>query len=359
MRSVVLSHFVRLTVFPLCLAAIPHSGLAQGLSLRAESANDGLRLRVGNLSGAGSLFIYSASQLSAGSLTNTVFLQTNTPAGLPELLLPVPTNRSQRYYFAAFWPEFSPGTNMAYIPAGRFTMGSPALEPARYPTEGPLTEVTISRGFWIGKYEVTQGEFETVMGRNPSNFIGDPMRPVEQVEWHDAVAYCDAITERERAAGRLPSGYAYRLPTEAEWEYACRAGTSTAFHHGEALRSGMANFQGNFEYPPCGEDSDYCLNPDGVSLGQTAPVGSFPPNAWGLHDMHGNVYEWCADWWTDTLPGSAVTDPAGPAETAPKVIRGGGWQSFATNCRSAVRSDSNPIHGNYDVGFRVVLGPAL
>lgn len=359
MRSVVLSHFVCLTAVPLFFATTQNSGSARGLSLRAEPTNEGVHLRVGNLSGPGSLFIYADSQLSAASLTNSVFLQTNMPGGLPELRLAVPANRSQRFYFAAFWPEFSPGTNMAYIPAGRFTMGSPAPEPARYQTEGPLTEVTISRGFWIGRYEVTQGEFETVMGRNPSNFIGDPKRPVEQVEWHDAVAYCDAITERERAAGRLPSGYAYRLPTEAEWEYACRAGTSTAFHHGEALRSGMANFQGRFEYPPCGDDSDHCPNPAGISLEQTAPVGSYPPNAWDLHDMHGNVFEWCADWWSDTLPGGAVTDPSGPGETAPKVIRGGGWQSFAVDCRSAVRSDSNPIHGNYDVGFRIVLGPTL
>jgi hypothetical protein len=173
---------------------------------------------------------------------------THPPARL-ELLLPIPANRSQRFYFAAFWPEFSPGTNMAYLPAGRFTMGSPAFEPARYPTEGPLTEVTISRGFWIGKYEVTQGEFETVMGRNPSNFTGDPKQPVEQVEWHDAVAYCDALTERERAAGRLPSGYRYRLPTEAEWEYACRAGTSTPVPLRRSAPVGHGQLPGELRIP--------------------------------------------------------------------------------------------------------------
>jgi len=359
MRTVVSSRVLFLAALPLFLVATAEDALAQGLSLHAAAAEGALQLRVGNLPGAGSLFIYAASQLSPDSTNRSLALQTNLPTGIAELLLPVTANRSQRFYFAAFWSGFNPGTNMAYIPAGRFTMGSPATEPARYPTEGPQTEVTISRGFWMGRYEVTQGEFEAVVGRNPSQFVGDPNRPVEQVEWYDAVAYCDAVTERERAAGRLPSGYVYRLPTEAEWEYACRAGTATAVHYGEALRSGMANFQGNFEYPPCGEELDHCLNPSGVALGQTAPVGSYAPNAWGLHDMHGNVFEWCADWWAESLPGGAVTDPAGPAETAPKVIRGGGWQSFAADCRSAVRSDSNPIHGNYDVGFRVVLGPAL
>ncbi len=190
-------------------------------------------------------------------------------------------------------PNVLPG--MVWIPCGRFTMGSPESEPARYSNE-TQHEVTISRGFWMGKYEVTQAEYQAVMGSNPSYFQGANL-PVETVSWHDAVAYCAALTAREQAAGRLPAGYVYRLPTEAQWEYACRAGTTTPFHYGNALRSGMANFDGRYEYPPCGSDYYGCYNPGGTYLGRTTSVGSYAPNAWGFYDMHGNVWEWCADWY--------------------------------------------------------------
>lgn len=361
MRTVVYlfaAGFAVWTVHFRAAAAMPEP---PAFGLRLEVVNQELRLRMSQLTDEGSLFLYRTADLSADPYAASVVLQTNISSGEGVLmtmplaeLMPV-----QQFYFAGFWPRFNPGTNLAYIPAGSFVMGSPVAEPARYPTEGPQTTVIISRGFWMGRHEVTQGEFDELLGRNPSHFIGNPRRPVEQVEWHEAMAYCDTLTSREQGAGRLPAGYVYRLPTEAEWEYACRAGTSSAFQQGDALRSGMANFQGTFEYPPCGDQTDHCPNPAGVFLGETAPVGSYAPNAWGLHDMHGNVYEWCADWWGESLPGGSVTDPSGPAETAPKVIRGGGWQSFAADCRSASRLDSNPIHGNYDVGFRVVLAPKL
>ncbi len=178
--------------------------------------------------------------------------------------------------------------NLVWIPCGTFTMGSPASEPARYAYEGPQTRVTISQGFWMGKHEVTQAEYQSVMGDNPSHFQGANL-PVENVSWHDAVAYCAALTARERSAGRLPAGYSYRLPTEAEWEYACRAGTTTAFHYGNELRSGMANFYGYYEYPPCGSSTWYCPNPGGTYLGRTTSVGSYAPNVWGLYDKHGNA----------------------------------------------------------------------
>lgn len=200
-------------------------------------------------------------------------------------------------------PPPSVAGNLVWIPCGTFTMGSPDSEPARYSDEGPQTRVTISRGFWMGKYEVTQGEYLAVMGSNPSYFttqdwFGNPIspdlsRPVEQVSWNDAVAYCAALTTRERSAGRLPAGYVYQLPTEAEWEYACRAGTTTPFYYGNELRSGMANFDGRYEYPPCGGVPLSCYNPNGILLGRTTSVGSYAPNAWGLYDMHGNVWEWC------------------------------------------------------------------
>ena len=252
--------------------------------------------------------------------------------------------------------------NMVWIPCGTFVMGSPASEPARYSDEGPQTQVTLSQGFWMGKYLVTQADYLAVVGSNPSYFTAangygtDVNRPVEQVSWNDAVAYCAALTAREQAAGRLPAGWVYRLPTEAEWEYACRAGTTTPFYYGNELRSGMANFDGNYEYPPCGGSTYYCYNPSGIYLGRTTSVGSYAPNAWGLYDMHGNVWEWCRDWYGGYLGGS-VTDPQGPSSGSYRVFRGGFWGYYASYCRSAQRYNFAPSGRSHYIGFRVVLAP--
>jgi len=245
--------------------------------------------------------------------------------------------------------------NMVWIPCGTFTMGSPATEAERDASEGPQTLVTISQGFWMGKYEVTQGEYASVMGNNPSWFNGDrsgpPLgfypnygidlsRPVEEVSWDDAVAYCSALTQRERLSGRLPAGYVYRLPTEAEWEYACRAGTTSAFHYGPKLEFGMANFLGFLPYDSA-KGTHYLLDGYGYNdpkaevladmlyLGSTESVGNHAPNAWGLFDMHGNVAEWCQDWWSGSLPGGTETDPQGSITGSDHVIRGGSWGNDA------------------------------
>jgi formylglycine-generating enzyme required for sulfatase activity len=244
--------------------------------------------------------------------------------------------------------------NMVWILCGTFTMGSPASEPASYSEERPQTQVTLSQGFWLGKFEVTQGEYLSVMGSNPSYFTGDLNRPVERVSWNDAVAYCAALTQRERAAGRLSAGYEYRLPTEAQWEYACRAGTTAAFHYGGALRSGMANFDGRYEYPPCGGSTYYCFNPSGIYLGETTTAGSYAPNAWGLHDMHGNLLEWCLDWY-GAYPGGSVTDPTGATTGSGRVFRGGCWINDAGDCRSAYRFRYDPDYRGSFLGFRVAL----
>jgi formylglycine-generating enzyme required for sulfatase activity len=255
-------------------------------------------------------------------------------------------------------PPFATPPALTWIPCGTFTMGSPPSEPARQPNEGPQTLVTLTSGFWLGTHEVTQGEFLDVMGSNPSAFPGDLTRPVERVNWNDAGAYCAALTAREQAAGRLPAGYAFRLPTEAEWEYACRAGTPTPFYLGTTLRSGMANFDGHYEYPPCGASDQFCFDAEGLFLSSTTPAEGYSENSWGLFGMIGNVAEWCHDYYSAALPGGSLTNPPGAATGTLRIIRGGGFDSYAGYSRSATRIGLNPVVRVTSVGFRVVLATA-
>jgi formylglycine-generating enzyme required for sulfatase activity len=210
---------------------------------------------------------------------------------------------------------------------------------------------------------VTQGQYLSLMNTNPSAFttndyLGapispDPNRPVESVSWIDATNYCAHLTQQELAVGRLPAGWIYRLPTEAEWEYACRAGTTTAFHYGNALRGGMANFDDHYEYE-ASVGNIHIADPTVPWLPRTATVGSYQPNAWGLYDMHGNVLEWCRDWYGD-YSSSPATDPPGPPSGSYRVYRGGAWDIPGGYCRSAQRYSDLPSTKFNDVGFRVVL----
>ena len=238
----------------------------------------------------------------------------------------------------------NPQWNMVAIAPGTFQMGQVGVAE-------PVHQVTLSAPFWMGKYEVTQAQYQSVMGSNPSFFQGAsapnaPQRPVELVSWNDAVAYCQRLTASEQVAGRVPAGYQYRLPTEAEWEYCCRAGTTTAWHTGASLSTSQANFQGALAN---------ATHPDG----QTAVVGSYAPNAFGLHDMHGNVEEWCLDSSAPYAPGP-VTNPFVTGGTF-RIIRSGCWDSAftASLCRSASRSGPLPTIANDIIGFRVVLAPVL
>jgi len=251
----------------------------------------------------------------------------------------------QRFYRAV---AFVAPTNMVFIPPGTFRMGSPTNEVGHSQVEGPQTAVTISRGFWMGKYEVTQREYLAVMGSNPSRFSTnnryshDLSRPVETVSWIDATNYCAKLSQPERAAGKIPANCAYRLPTEAEWEYACRAWTSTRFYYGDDL--GDTNLT-NFAWY------------DGNSGGMTQPVGQKLPNLWGLYDMQGNVFEWCQDWYGKYSGGMAL-DPQGPGTGSNRVLRGSYYYSFAVECRSASRLGTfGPSLSEQYTGFRVVLSP--
>jgi formylglycine-generating enzyme required for sulfatase activity len=242
------------------------------------------------------------------------------------------------------------GMELVYIPAGKFMMGSPETESDRDKDEGPYREITIGKEFWMGKYEVTQAEYEKVMGVNPSGFRDCPRCPVETVSWDDAQEFIKKLNAKN-------DGFVYRLPTEAEWEYAARAGTKTALVYGDSLSPNQANFDSRHPYGGAGT---------GCYLVKTENVGSYQPNAWGLYDMHGNVWEWVEDVYDyetrdgkyqprgyHGLPtdGSAHTEGA---DEGKRVLRGGGWNSWGKALRSANRTWKNRRDPNKNGGFRIV-----
>ncbi len=236
--------------------------------------------------------------------------------------------------------------DMIWIEPGTFMMGSPEDELGRDPEKETLHEVTLTTGYWVGKYEVTQSQYEAVMGTNPSrNYgVGDDY-PVYYVSWNDAMDFCAKLTEAEKAAGRLPAGYEYTLPTEAQWEYACRAGTTTALNNGK-------NLSDMDKCPEMDEVGWYGYNSDRTSH----PAGEKKPNDWDLYDMHGNVQEWCFDW-GEEYPTSPVVDPTGPDIGYYRVFRGGSRSTRAYACRSASRTYFGPDYTANNLGFRVALAP--
>jgi uncharacterized protein (TIGR02996 family) len=254
-------------------------------------------------------------------------------------------------------PEFvnSLGMRFVYIPPGRFRMGSMAREQRRMVDE-KLHTVHFSHGFWMGRFPVTQNEYQAITRSRPSHFtrrriadrdIETGNFPVESVSWIDAVTCCGRLNQRkaEQQAGRM-----YRLATEAEWEYACRAGISNRypFHVGESLEQHQANFACCHPYPP-----DY--REEIVPLGRPCPVGCYRPNAWGLYDMHGNVDEWCQDWYHEGYYyESPPRDPVGPFVGDSRILRGGSWRGQGEDCRAAVRIGYNPEGRFSHVGFRLV-----
>jgi formylglycine-generating enzyme required for sulfatase activity len=223
---------------------------------------------------------------------------------------------------------------MVAVPGGMFMMGSP--ERRGYEDEHPLHKVMVAP-FFMGKYPVTQAQWQAVMGRLPPCRCRGAGLPVDRVAWHDARQFCERLSER---VGRV-----YRMPSEAEWEYACRAGTHTPFYFGETITTDLVNYVG---------EHTFLSEPKGVYRHKSTEVGSFPPNAFGLYDMHGNVWEWCADAWHDTYLGAPSDGKAWESrDVAQRVLRGGSWHEPPDNCRSAVRLKADPADKEDLFGFRV------
>ena len=281
-------------------------------------------------------------------LFNLFVAQRTAPTNFPS----ISQTRSDSFLGAKAGDECEvAGVKLIWCPPGHFLMGSPPNEPDRRSDEAQV-EVTLSKGFWMGKYEVTQGQWQRFVGdfpQPPNAGVGDDF-PVYWVSYLEAEAFCRKLTTQARASGALPAAWEFRLPTEAQWEYACRAGTTTATAFGDKLSTKQANFQQK-PYNGAGE---------GPSLKRAAKVGSYPANAWGLYDLHGNVFEWCRDWYHTQLPGgvdpdlSAVKGVMNRDGTYSRVRRGGAFVEDGWACRSAFRLRYEPERRSDHIGFRVV-----
>ena len=254
---------------------------------------------------------------------------------------------------------------MVIIPPGTFMMGSPETELNRQESEGPQHEVVIENSFFMGKYPVTQAQWQAGaklpkvkrdIESEPSSFKGDNNgdRPVERISWYDAVEFCDRLTQHTKRP--------YRLPSEAEWEYACRANTKTPFHFGETITTNLANYRGtDWELGVTTYSGAYGDGPHGQYREETTDVGSFKvANAFGLYDMHGNVWEWCADHWHENYDDAPTSNTIWPSsdESALRVLRGGSWVIYPGSCRSASRDGDDPDDRDNNVGLRVVCAAA-
>ncbi|MEB3342522.1 formylglycine-generating enzyme family protein, partial [Okeania sp.] len=221
---------------------------------------------------------------------------------------------------------------------GSFLMGSPENEAERKSNEGPQHEVTI-QPFYMSKYPITQNQYQTIMGNNPSSFKGGS-RPVEWVSWQNAVEFCQKLSEK--------TGKIYTLPSESQWEYSCRTGTTTPFYFGETITPELVNYDGNYPYGNA---------PKGKYLAETTNVEAFKPNAFGLYDMHGNIWEWCQDVWHENYNGAPTDGSAWEVggDSNIRVLRGGCWYGYSRSCRSARRNYGNAVILNNNRGFRVAI----
>lgn len=301
------------------------------------------------------------------------------PAALPGRLLAAAPEAGRTFVLSGLELEMRP------VPAGTFRMGSPFGEPGRTSGEGPQTWVKISRGYWLGRTPVTHAQWRAVMGTdlvaqvrkavpgtgNPARFLAgdDDDAAMYFVSWDEAMEFCARLNARARTEGVLPAGYEFTLPTEAQWEHACRAGTTAATYAGPLELAGenhapvldaIAWYAGNSSvgYRGRGWDTSTWAGkqyPGGMA--GVRRVGQKEPNPWGLHDMLGNVYEWCRDFSTPNLPGGSLTDPRGPESCIDRIVRGGSWHSAPGRCRAAYRAWNAPDARMLFIGFRLALTP--
>ncbi|SMF96118.1 Formylglycine-generating enzyme, required for sulfatase activity, contains SUMF1/FGE domain [Methylomagnum ishizawai] len=225
-----------------------------------------------------------------------------------------------------------------WIPPGRFLMGSPEDEPERFDNETQHV-VILSRGYWLADTSCTQNLWQAVVGSNNSRFRNDFTKPVERVSWEEVKTFISKLNQ-------IVPNLVARLPTESEWEYACRAGTSTSFTFGNNITPEEVNYNGKFPYAGGGE---------GMFRDKTVPVKSLPPNIWGLYEMHGNIWEWCADWYSN-YPNGEIIDPFGPPQGTHRTLRGGSWIDDGGHARSACRGKNLPGDHSDLIGFRLALG---
>jgi formylglycine-generating enzyme required for sulfatase activity len=336
-RTVFLFFAMHTFVLLLRSASVVMGQAPVGLEIERTAGSEGLRLAFA--ASTGSVYrVYQSRDL------NLWIPQQILVASEAQMSLDITADQTGSAFYRLAGIPVQPLAQMIWISPGKFVMGSPPNEIGHYlDKEQPQTRVTLTRGYWISRYEVTQAEFEKVMGFNPSLFQGDAQRPVEDVTWDSATEYCAALTALEQQNGHLLAAFEYRLPTEAEWEYAARAGTTTRFSYGD-----------DFGYELLPQYAWY----SGNSGLWSHPVGQKLPNPWGLYDMHGNVFEWCSDWFGQ-LPGRWVADPNGPAGGTDRIIRGGYWDSTSAFCRSASRFHFPPQTRISYVGFRVALAEKL
>jgi len=307
------------------------------VELQPATAGDAFRLSAVNLPKRGVSVVWKATGgLAKGgdwSAVHAFPVQKQT-----EATLPIQPGITGSAFYRLSWQDIAVPANMIWIPQGEFKMGSPEDEPGRYPDEGPVHEVTIPHGFWMDQYEVTQEQFEKLMQSNPSSTFHTANLPVNRITWQEANDYCDQLTETERHSGTLPLGFVYRLPTEAEWEYACRAGTETAYSYGD-YTEGLS------------QHGWWAGNSDGLP----DPVGKLTPNPWGLYDIHGNLFEWCLDKYKPYPGGRELI-----SNTIIKVLRGGAYYCPDFILRSACRAEPQaPDYRWVLASFRVVLAPPL
>ena len=235
---------------------------------------------------------------------------------------------------------------MVFVPPGKFAMGAANQEEGSSSAEKPQHLVTVP-SFYLSKYLITQEQYAVIMGKNPAYRPGTKL-PVEQVSWHDAREFCSRLSTR--------TGHKYRLPTEAEWEYACRAGTKTAFYYGDQIEHHLANYRSRSSKIDQTLVANRSRRPKNLAetlSEKTTLVGKFPPNAFGLYDMHGNVWEWCEDTWHESYVDAPTDGSAWVSESDKRILRGGSWDNYARSCRSALRFKWAAANSNYYIGFRI------